>query len=70
MNDSQIIPSNHVKPAFVPKRSTGNSLNGVARQARRGKGLDGGVSSSASKQSNTPASAVSYDVPSFVGIAG
>ena len=65
MNDSQIIPSNHVKPAFVPKRSTGNSLNGVARQARRGKGVEGGVSSSVGKQRKQ-----SYIAPSFVGIAG
>lgn len=69
MNDSQIIPSNHVKPAFVPDRSKGNSLNGVARQARRGKGLEGGVSSSAKlrEPSELP---TSYEVPSFVGIAG
>jgi hypothetical protein len=65
MNDSQIIPSNHVKPAFVPKRSTGNSLNGVARQARRGKGIEGGVSSSPTKVSKPHAV-----MPSFVGIAG
>ena len=65
MNDSQNIPSNHVKPAFVPNRSKGNSLNGVARQARRGKGIEGGVSSSTAKVRK-----LNEVAPSFVGIAG
>ncbi|HCH23297.1 MAG TPA: hypothetical protein DE179_03275 [Oceanospirillaceae bacterium] len=65
MNDSQIVPSNQVKPAFVPNRSKGNSLNGVARQARRGKGIEGGVSAANAKVRKPTEVA-----PSFVGIAG
>jgi len=65
MNDSQIIPSNHVKPAFVPNRSKGNSLNGVARQAKRGKAIEGGVCFSIAKVRRS-----NEVTPSFVGIAG